>query len=108
VLDGKKLSPAELAALDPSAMEQAQQRREDRLKASVDKGRNLNRQDADFLKQRKEWKNAQDDAQKKRDAQDAKNQEAQHKLDEVNRLKQVALDKIAANTDDLPDLLMAK
>jgi hypothetical protein len=108
VLEGKKLSAAEQAAIDPHALSMAQERREQRLKNVVEKGGQLNRTDSDFMKQRKEWKEAQADAQKKRDAQDAKVQESQRKLDEVNRLKQAALDKIAANTDDLPDLLTAK
>ena len=106
--EGKHLSAAEKAALDPRVAEQANDIREKRLQARVEKGGKLNRDDFTFAEQRKAWHQQLDAEKKKRDDADADLRVAQQKIDAVNKAKQDALDKIAANTDKLPELLVAK
>jgi hypothetical protein len=106
--EGKHLSAAEKAALDPRIAEQANETREKRLQARVDKGGKLTREDFEFLEERKNWKKTLEEEKAKLARDDAARVAAQAKIDAVNKAKQDALDKIAANTDKLPDLLTAK
>lgn len=108
IAEGKRLSATELASMDPRLVEDAQAQREKRLKARVDSGGKLSREDFEFMEQRKTWKQALEDQKKQQMQADNDRNKAQQKIDAANKAKQDALDKIAANTDKLPELLAAE